>query len=284
MNSMCIFYIDEARRGVHLRAGEQSPFFVAGGLITGSEGCIRTEYFYESYLSHYFNGHIPANFHLHAPHLLSADGAGFFLHHPVEKRYELAAKLIRLVEMRKHHFYYIAIDTAQLNAYDSSVIEDFLYFDAKAPFMVAYDHLITAFELYVKENAVTANAIVMVNEKTNPVQQVEVVTQYRRHTGPPGRRVKHIAEFASPVNPAKNVMMQLSGLLLTVTNIYVESENELNNLSANNPGDILRDLYMRIYERLIFKSPPGEAGHRSVLYNAFIKQVCGGPNALSGAD
>lgn len=269
---MHLFYIHEA--ACNGDSAHISPVFAAGGIVLRGVAWDKTHTMYQALLSAYFDGEIPAGFTLHPHELLSADGSGYFFQHDKERRHTLLKDLVDLISLRKHYFYYFAIDRKSLAEYDVSNIEGHSYFDLKEPYLLACDHLITAYECYTKEKLdVSERAIVFIDEKQPLVYQIEAITYHRRFEGPAAKRIKSIAEFSYPVNPERNTMLQLSDLLLCITGKYLEIENGYGNDYTTGEKQILHGLYEMIDDRLIFKRMPAETGRYAEQYNKFITAV-----------
>ncbi len=278
---MHFFYIDEAGSNGHdLGEGEQ-PIFVSGGIILKGEGWDKTHLSYQALIANYFNGDVPENFMLHVEDLFLPDGGGDFLNHTAERRHEFINDLVNLVSIRRHNFYYFAIDKKKLDAYDTSKIQEHLHFDLKTPFLIAYNHLITAYEEYTKAKlGKTARAMLIIEEKESLQQQIAAVTNYRRFAAPVSKRVKSIAEFSYPVNAEKNTMVQLSDLLLYITRQYLEIDKGYHNDYPAEKKNMFHDLYKKVDDRLIFKTSPKETGRYAEEYNSFMNAVSLKPGVL----
>ncbi|MES2847926.1 MAG: DUF3800 domain-containing protein [Bacteroidota bacterium] len=278
---MHFFYIDEAGSNGHdLGEGEQ-PIFISGGIILKGEGWDKTHGSYQALINNYFDGNTPENFVLHVEDLFSPNGRGDFLNHTAERRQELINDLVNLVSIRRHNFYYFAIDKKKLDNYDTSKIQGHLHFDLKTAYLIAYNHLITAYEKYTTAKlGKTARAMLIIEEKQSLQQQVAAVTNYRRFVAPVSKRVKSIAEFSYPVNAEKNTMIQLSDLLLYITRQYLEIDNGYSNDYTAEKKNMFHALYKRVHDRLIFKTTPTETGRNAEEYNNFITAISCKPGVL----
>lgn len=275
---MHFYYIDETGcNGRDLRQAEQ-PIFVSGGIILRDEGWNKTHVDYQTIISNYFAGQIPVNFEFHTQDLFSPNGTGHFLNHTRDRRNQLINDLLDLIAVRKHHYYYFAIDKRSLDNYDTIQVRDRTYFDLKTPYLIAYDYLITSYEKYTKEKlGRSARALVIIDEKDSLIDEIESVTHYRRFSGPLNKRVKWIAEFSYPVDSEKNTMIQLSDLLLFLTRKYLEIENGYRDEYSADLKSIFRDFYKKVDDRLIFKKTQTETGRNSEYYNTFIDTICSKP-------
>jgi hypothetical protein len=275
---MHFYYIDETGcNGRDLRQTEQ-PIFVAGGIILRDEGWNTTHVDYQTVISNYFGGKIPANFELHTQDLFSPNGTGHFLNHTRESRNQLIHDILDLIAKRKHHCYYFAIDKRSMDTYDVTQVKDRFYFDLKTPYLVAYDYLITSYEKYTKEKlGRSARALVIIDEKDSFINEIEAITHYRRFSGPKNKRVKWIVEFSYPVDSEKNTMIQLSDFLIFLTRKYLEIENGYKNEYSAKVKGIFRDFYKKVDDRLIFKKIQTEKGRNSEYYNNFIETISSNP-------
>lgn len=277
---MHLFYIHEAN-GDCLPAGQPtSPVTISGGIILKGRNWDKTHLFYESILSNYFGGNTPANFVLQASHLIWKNGAGHFAGDSTDKRHGLVKELLNLLSVRKHFFYYFAINTKTLQEYDTAKVQGHGYYDLKTPYLVACDHLISAYNQFTKEKlGGTERAFIILDEKHPLQEQIEAVTWYRKYGGPASQRAKCIAEFSYPVNPAKNMMVQLSGLLLCITARYLEIENGYGNYTADEMSTF-KEFYKLIDNLLIYKRTPQETGRNAAPYNEFIGAISVKPSVL----
>jgi hypothetical protein len=276
---MHFYYIDETGcNGRDLRQAEQ-PIFVSGGIILRDEGWNKTHTSYQTIISDYFEGQIPKNFEFHTQDLFSPNGSGHFLNHARNNRNHLINDLLDLIEIRKHHYYYFAIDKLSLDNYDIRGIKERTYFDLKTPYLIAYDYLITSYEKYTKEKlGRSARALVIIDEKDSLIDEIEDITNYRRFSGPLNKRVKWIAEFSYPVDSKKNTMIQISDLLLFITRKYLEIENGYRDEYSPELKNIFRNFYKKVDARLIFKKTQPESGRGSESYNNFVDTICSKPN------
>lgn len=277
---MHFFYIDETGCDGRTLNNPQEPIFVLGGIILRDEGWNKTHTEFIKTISDYFGGTIPQNFEFHTQDLFSPNGSGFFAGHSRDDRNSLIHSLLDLVDSRKHHYYYFAVDKSKLDAYDTTQVREREYFDLKTPYLVAYDYLITSYEKYTKVKlGRSARAMVIIDEKDIFINEIQSVTRYRRFDGPVGKRTKWIAEFSFAVDSKKNTMIQLSDLLLFLTRKYLEIENGYKNSLPANIKDIFRDFYRKINSRLIYKRIQQESGRNASYYNDFINEISCLPSA-----
>lgn len=270
---MHLFYIHETNGDCSPEGHPKSPIVISGGIILKGRNWDKTHLFYESILENYFMGNVPKNFELQPSHLLWQNGEGYFAGHSIDKRYGFVRELLNLLLLRKHHFYYFAINKKTLDEYDTGKVEGREYCDLKTPYLVACDHLITAYDQFTKQKLGGAERAFVILDEKHPLQeQIEAVTWYRKFGAPYNRRAKCIAEFSYPVNPAKNMMVQLSGLLLCITIRYLEIENGFGNYTADEMI-MFREFYKYIDSMLIYKRMPLETGRNAEPYNNFIGAI-----------
>ena len=273
---MHFFYIDETGcNGRDLTQAEQ-PVFVSGGIIVRDEGWNKTHVAFEKVIEDYFTGTVPDNFELHTQDLFSPNGSGPFAEHSREQRNDLIHQLLDLISARKHHFCYVSIDKAKLNAYDSSVVQDREYIDLKVPYLIAYDYLITTYERHTKEKlGKSARALVIIDEKDSLIREIEKITNYRRFDAQKNKRIKWIVEFSHPVDSEKNMMIQFSDLFLFLTRKFLEIEGGYRDNYSAELKNIFRDFYKKIDPRIIQigKTINLESGRNTSEYNEFIKAV-----------
>lgn len=271
---MHFFYIDETGCDGRKLNNPYEPIFVLGGIILRDEGWNKTHNDFSKIISDYFNGSIPSNFEFHSSDLFSPNGSGFFAGHSRDARNKLIHNLLDLLIIRKHHYYYFAVDKSKLNEYNIEYVRERKYLDLKTPYLLAYDYLITSYEKYTKEKlGKSARAMVIIDEKDIFIDEIQIISRYRRFEGPEGKRVKWIAEFSFAVDSEKNTMIQLSDLLLFLTRKYLEIENGYKDTLSTNVKDVFRDFYRKINTRLIYRRVQQESGRYSNHYNDFIKDI-----------
>lgn len=277
---MHFFYLDETGcNGRDLEHTEEQPIFVSGGIAVRDEGWNKTYVEFNKIIKIYFNNNIPKNFELHTADLFSTEGSGHFIGHSRERRNNLIHELLDLIIDRKHHLYYFGIDKEILRYYDTTRIIGKLYLDLKAPYLVAYDYIISVLEKYIK-NVLgnSARGLIIIDQKDIFSQEVELITHYRRFEGPVTKRIKWITEFSYPIDSLKNLMIQLSDLSVFLIRKFLEIENGYRdyNIEVKN---IFRDFYRKIDGRLIAKALFKEEGRYSESYNAFIGTIASKPSA-----
>ncbi len=277
---MHFYYIDETGCDGRALNNPQEPIFVLGGLILRDKAWNKTHMKFQKIISDYFQGNIPNEFEFHTQDLFSPNGSGFFENHSRENRNILIHSILDLVEERKHHYYYFAIDKSKLDNYNINQVRDREYFDLKTPYLTAYDYLITSYEKYTKEKlGQSARAMVIIDEKDIFIEEIESVTRYRRFDGAVGKRIKWIAEFSFAVDSEKNTMIQISDMLLFLTRKYLEIENGYKDNLPSNVKNIFREFYRKINSRMIYKKIQKETGRNSDYYNRFINEISSLPTS-----
>jgi len=145
---MHFYYIDESGdTGGNLNDPHQ-PVIVLGGISVRDEGWNQTQRVFRQRLTDFFQGNLPEDFELHADDLLSPTGDGFFCGIDSERRYQLAIDLLQLLTDRSHHVHYIAIDKRRLRNADQ--LGMVLSFNPRRPYLLAFDHLITYINWFVR--------------------------------------------------------------------------------------------------------------------------------------
>ena len=217
---MHFFYLDESGdTGLNLQDANQ-PIMVLGGISLRDEGWNATHAAMTEILDAYFGGPPPAQFELHAKQLLAPNGEGPFAGHPMDQRSGLARRLLELLRERKHGTHYFAINKQAMVgtacAYPAC-------FDLKAPYLVAFDYLITYINWQVKERlGSTARGLLVFDRKEQFHTAVEAITQERRFGGAQAHRVKWIVEVSYAVDSFKNPMIQLSDLVSLCVRRFLE--------------------------------------------------------------
>ncbi len=276
---MHFYYIDETGCNGRDLSQTQQPIFALGGIILRDEGWNKTHQEYEKIIDEYFEGSVPDNFELHTQYLFSDSSTGFFSGHTRERRNGLILKLLELIETRKHHAAYIAIDKAKLDSYDISTVREREYFDLKTPYLISYDYLISVYEKHTKEKlGRSARALVVLDEKDSLIEEIEAITSHRRFNPTKSKRVKWIVEFSHPVDSEKNTMIQLSDLIIFLIRKYLEIEGGYKEDYPVEIKEIYRDFYAKIHDRLIYKIIVTESGRNAQHYNNFINDISALPS------
>jgi hypothetical protein len=237
------FYMDESGdTGKNLDDKDQ-PIFVLGGISLRDEGWNKTHTEWEKIVSAYFDGTIPDDFELHSYQLLSPNGDGPFVGHDIQKRLGLAESAIDLLIERKHGVHFIAFDKSRIR--DNQCGGD-LHFDAKSPYLLAFDYLVTYINDNVKkELGSTARGMIVFDQKEDHLEDVEDIFHERRFEGAATHKVKWIVEFASAVDSNKNPMIQLSDLVILCVRRFLEIDE-----GYKNPPDIVKTFYANCYDKI----------------------------------
>jgi hypothetical protein len=274
---MHFFYLDESGCNGRDLTNHEQPIFLLGGVIIRDEGWNQTYLKYEQLIKTYFNNTIPENFELHASDLFSENGTGPFLNHSRENRNRFVHSILDLLEERKHQIFYVGIDKQRLQEADISRIIGKTYLELKVPYLLAYDYLISVIENYVKEKLGTsARGMAILDVKDEFIDEIEIITNYRRFNLPQVRRIKWISEFSYPIDSKKNCMIQLSDLILFLTRKFLEIENEYKNYQPE-VNEIFRCFYRKINPKLINKSQILEIGKNADFYNILMTAVIAKP-------
>jgi uncharacterized protein DUF3800 len=219
---MHFYYLDESGcTGQNLNDPEQ-PIFVLGGVSVRDEGWNLTQQALTGLLDNYFGGHTPHGFELHAEDLLSPNGNGAFAGHPREARNGLALGILGLLAQRAHHVHAIAFDKQRLSETECGVV---MTYNPNVPYLLGFDYMTTYINWYVRERLGTsARGMIIMDIKDEFAGSVEQIIHQRRFTGPAARRIKHIVEFAYPVDSFKNPMIQLSDVVTFCYRKFLELE------------------------------------------------------------
>lgn len=139
---MHFFYLDESGdTGANL-ADAQQPVFVLGGVNLRDEGWNITYAALSGVITGYFGGTLPTGFELHGCELLSRNGEGPFAGHSIDRRLQLVRDLLGVIEQRKHHVHYLALDKQKLAAALAANVPG-IPAHARTPYTLAYDYMIT---------------------------------------------------------------------------------------------------------------------------------------------
>jgi hypothetical protein len=241
---MHFFYLDESGdTGSNLLDAEQ-PIFVLGGVSVADKKWNHTKETLDRVISDYFAGSVPIDFELHACELLSPSGEGPFAGHDIARRLGLVRSLLTLIEELGHSVHYFAIEKSKAN---SATCAYPTQFDAKNPYLPAFDYLVTLINWHVKEAlGQSARGMLVLDEKPEHHESIEGIIHNRRFSGPAAHRVKWIVEFSYPVDSQKNPMIQLSDLVALCIRRFLEVEL---GYKPSMP-DVAKNFYAECYARL----------------------------------
>lgn len=241
---MHFFYLDESGdTGANLADAAQ-PIFVLAGLSVADKKWNNTKESLDKIVSDYFKAVVPANFELHATELLSPHGEGPFAGHPIADRLTLVRKLLALLDELGHYAHVFAIEKSKVAV---SKCEFATHYNAKNPYLVAFDYLITYINWHVKENlGQSARGMLVLDEKPEHHASIEAIIHHRRFNVPAIQKVKWIVEFSYPVDSKKNPMIQLSDLVALCVRRFLEVE------LGHKPGTpkVVKDFYAECYHIL----------------------------------
>lgn len=263
-------YIDEAGcTGRNLNDAEQ-PVFVLGGLSVSDEKWNTTHEKFVSTISNYFNGSIPSGFELHAEELLSPDGDGQFRGHPRDNRNGLAKSVLNIIAERGHQVHVIGLDKIRLR--DNACASGLCY-DPKAPYLLAYDYMITYLNWYTKQLGRTARAMIVLDEKGQFADDIKVITMNRRYEVTAAHRIKRIVEFSYAVDSYKNPMVQLSDLIVFCAKKFYEMESGYRNTWSAPAKLFFAECYSIIHDRIKKQALVQQEERGMSSLNEFLNQV-----------
>jgi Protein of unknown function (DUF3800) len=242
---MHFFYLDESGDTGGNLTDTNQPIFVLAGLSVADKKWNNTKESLDQILFDYFKGAVPINFELHATELLSPNGEGPFNGHLITDRLALVRKLLALLDDLGHYAHFFAIEKSKLAAISC---EFEIPYDAKNPYLVAFDYLITYINWHVKENlGRSARGMLVLDEKPEHHESIENIIHYRRFRVPAAQKVKWIVEFSYPVDSKKNPMIQLSDLICLCVRRFLEIE------LGYKPGtpDIVKNFYADCFHALL---------------------------------
>jgi hypothetical protein len=232
---MHFFYLDES--------GDTGANLL-GGLSVADKKWNNTKEALDQVIAAYFNGAVPANFELHATELLSPTGEGPFKGHAITDRLTLVHRLLGLLDDLGHYAHYFAIDKSKAAAFKCEFPANY---NAKIPYVVAFDYLITYINWHVKENlGQSARGMLVLDEKPEHHDSIESIIHHRRFNVPSVQKVKWIVEFSYPVDSKKNPMIQLSDLVILCIRRFLEIE--LGHKPAT--PQIVKNFYAACFHRL----------------------------------
>lgn len=221
---MHFFYLDESGDTGSNLNDQNQPIFVLGGLSVSDKKWNNTKESFDSIISRYFGGNIPAGFELHATQLLSPNGEGPFQGHDIAMRLQLTKDLLNMIDDFGHNIHYFAIDKRKMDIHTCTYQTSF---NSKIPYLVAFDYLITYINWHVKQNlGHSARGMIVMDEKDEHHDSVERIIHNRRYELPNAQKVKWIVEFSYPVDSKKNPMIQLSDLITLCIRRFLEYEFE----------------------------------------------------------
>lgn len=268
---MHFFYMDESGcTGTDL-ADPNQPVFVLGGISIRDEGWNETQKQFSRLISAYFGGAIPAGFELHSAELLSANGEGVFTGRPLDSRLKLARDALDLIASRSHDVHLFAVRKDLLAANDCAAA---VPFDAKVPYLCAFDYLITYINAHVKNHlGASARGMVITDRKDQFDGDVEAITRNRRFEVPAAHRVKWIVEFSYPVDSRNNPMIQLSDLVVVCARRFLEVEHGYRDGWPQDVKTFYAECYAIIHERIRGKALVDRTGVGMAGLNAHLGAI-----------
>lgn len=241
---MHFFYLDESGDTGENLADCSQPVFVLAGLSVADKKWNNTKESLDEIVSDYFKGSVPANFELHATELLSPKGEGPFDGHAIADRLALVRKLLGLLDQLGHYAHFFAIEKSRVAANECGFAA---HYNAKNPYLVAFDYLITYINWHVKENlGKSARGMLVLDEKPEHHASIESIIHHRRFNVPAVQKVKWIVEFSYPVDSKKNPMIQLSDLVALCVRRFLEIE------LGHKPGtpEVVKNFYAECFNNL----------------------------------
>jgi hypothetical protein len=149
--------------------------------------------------------------------------------------------LLGLIEELGHQVHFFAVEKSCLN---QSECQFQAAFDAKHPYLLSFDYLITYMNWHVKNNlGKSARGMIVLDEKEEHHESVEVIIQNRRFEVPNNQKIKWIVEFSYPIDSRKNPMIQLSDLVALCIRRFLEIEK---GYKPNTP-DVVKTFYAECY-------------------------------------
>jgi rubrerythrin len=268
---MHFFYLDESGdTGPDLDNADQ-PITVLGGISLRDEGWNKTQSEFEKLISAYFSGSIPRDFELHGNQLLSPHGEGPFHGQPMADRSALAVQIVDLVVSRKHGIHFLGIDKQAMKAACCGLS---LAFNPKRPYLLAFDYMMTYINWYVKEKlGRSARGLVILDEKRQFHGDIENITRDRRFNVTATHRIKWIAEIAYPVDSTKNVMIQMSDLIVLCIRRFLDIEHGHRDGWTHTAINFYAKMYEKIDSRVAKKSIVERGGRHMHRLNKYIEAV-----------
>lgn len=268
---MHFFYLDESGdTGANLADPDQ-PIFVLGGISVADKKWNNTKEALDRAVSHYFQGEIPDDFELHACELLSPNGEGPFAGHEIGRRLALVRSLLGLVEELSHNAHFFAVEKSKA---DTSTCGYPTPFDAKNPYLLSFDYLVTHINWHVKEGlGQSARGMLVLDEKPEHHLAIETIIQHRRFSGAAAHRVKWIVEFSYPVDSKKNPMIQLSDLVVLCVRRFLEIELGYRPQMPDVVKNFYAECFARITARMKAKQIIERIGKNLGHLNAYLQAV-----------
>ena len=271
---MHFFYLDESGdTGANLEDGQQ-PIFVLGGIHLRDEGWNTTYAQLADLIGIYFDGALPAGFELHGCELLSPKGEGPFEGHPIDKRLTLVRDLFAILESRKHHVHYIALDKRRLAEALAAGVAG-LPAHASTPYTLAYDYMITEIDLRVAEGlGQSARGMLIIDKKDEHAEAIVEITERRRFGKPVACRTKWIAEFSYPLDSKRNPFVQLSDLVILCLRRYFEIEGGYRPDCPAVVQQFYAECFIRLHQRTPIKKLAEHKGASNAALNTLISNAC----------
>lgn len=273
---MHFFYLDESGcTGADLLAAQQ-PIFVLGGLSVKDEGWVETTRQFNGVIGGYFGGAPPDGFELHASELLSPNGEGVFAGHDRLRRNALARAILELIVTRKHGIHYCAINKRKLN--DEPVCGRTDLFDAKIPYLLAYNYMVTYIEEYVKKKlGKTARGMVILDEKKEDFDSVGRITHERRFHATNARRLKWLVEFSYPIDSVRHPMVQISDLIIFCVRKFLEVDLGFHDEWPSEAKRFFAECFSIIVGRVEWAKVVEQAGRENRALNDLLEVVRAAP-------
>ena len=274
---MHFYYIDESGdTGTNLEDAHQ-PIFVMGGISVRDEGWNTTHERFMKVISDYFDGNVPAGFELHANDLLGLNGSGAFTGHNSERRYDFGMSIIDLLIERKHGTHFYAIDKSKLNTKSLDIP---LTFDAKVPYVLAFDYMITYINRDIQRNrGQSARGMIILDEKDQFTHQVESIMRERRYGGSKANRVKLITEFSYPVDSRNNPMVQMSDLIIYCVKRFLEIENGYREHWSSDAKEFYARCYGKIAGKAAWQGVVDRKGQGMQKLNEYLEHAQAKPKS-----
>lgn len=275
---MHFFYLDESGDTGRDLDNQEQPIMVLGGISLRDEGWNKTTEEFHTIVHNYFHGSVPQDFELHAYELLSLDGRGPFEGHPMGDRLHLACDVLDLILTRKHGVHFIGIDK---QAVKNSRCGVSLPFNPMCPYLLAFDYMITYINWLVKQKlGRSARALVILDEKRQFHDTIERITRDRRFDAPLAHRIKWITEISYPVDSRKNVMVQVSDLVVFCIRRFLEIEHSHRPGWPQRAKDFYAQRYDKLMSRVAKKSVVERQGRDMDRLNKYIAAVTCNPIGL----